>query len=97
MSSHEEFLTKKKQTLEISENYRVVSDENNVILQFHEFRERKKKGTEETEKFEFTDNYYYPTLQTALRAFVNKSIDSLDSVEEVLIKLEEIEQFKNEL
>lgn len=82
--------------MNLNENYRIVTDENNVTLQFFETREKDKKdGSKET--FEFTDNFYYPTIKTALKGFLNKSIKHCETAEEILKKIEEVEDIINNL
>lgn len=77
--------------MQLNETYRITKDENNVILQFHENRERNKKdGT--VEVYEFVDNWYYPSVKMALKSFLNKSVDQAGSVKEVLDKIEEAER-----
>jgi hypothetical protein len=80
----------------LSNEYRIVNEENNTILQFYETRIRtKKNGTKED--FVFTENYYYPNLKTALKAFVNKSISDCPSVNHVLREIKKLElQLKNQ-
>ena len=76
--------------MELSKNYRIVKDENNVILQFHEYRTRE-KGKLKGELYEFTDDYYYPNLKTALKSYVNKTLSLCRDIEEVLLKISELE------
>ncbi|MDB4486512.1 hypothetical protein N9014_00200 [bacterium] len=75
----------------LSNEYRLVYEENKVVtLQFFESRIRKKKDGN-TEAYEFTDNYYYPNLKKALKAFVNKSVMPSKNIEEVLDKIKSLE------
>jgi hypothetical protein len=74
----------------LSNEYRIVNEENNTILQFYETRVKNKKdGTKED--FVFTQDYYYPNLKTALKAYVNKSISDCTSLKHVLSKLHKLE------
>lgn len=77
--------------LKLNENYRIIYDESNVILQFFEMREKQKKDNT-IEIYEFTDNYYYPTLKGALNAFLNKYLEGSKSVEEVMSKISDVEK-----
>jgi len=77
--------------MELNENYRIITDENNVILQFFETREKENKKDGSKEPYEFTDNFYYPTIKTALRGFLNKSIKPSTAVEDCLYRIEEVE------
>lgn len=75
----------------LSNEYRLVYEENKVVtLQFFESRIRKKKDGN-AEDYEFTDNYYYPNLKKALKAFVNKSVMPSENIEEVLDRIELLE------
>ncbi len=75
----------------LNNEYRLVYEENKtIILQFFESRIRKKKDGN-TEAYEFTDNYYYPNLKKALKAFVNKSVMPSENIEEVLDRIELLE------
>tara|TARA_R110000851_G_scaffold291462_5_gene445839 strand:- start:2146 stop:2397 length:252 start_codon:yes stop_codon:yes gene_type:complete len=76
--------------MELDENYRILHEENNVILQFYENRIRTKKDNS-NEEYEFTQNYYHPTLKSALKSYLNKSI-AKPSISEVINKIEEVEK-----
>jgi methionine salvage enolase-phosphatase E1 len=76
--------------MRLSKNYRIVNEESNTILQFHEDRVKTKKdGTQEP--YEFVDNYFYPNLKSALKAYVNKAVGDCKQVKEVLKKISELE------
>ena len=76
--------------MNLSEKYRIVKDDSVIILQFFEERTRvKKSGLKE--EYEFTENYYYPNLGTALKAYVGKEISECSEVSEVLVRLHELE------
>ena len=75
--------------MNLNENYRIIYDENNTILQFFEQREKKSKDAEPI-IYEFQDNSYYPNLKTALQGFLNKCTWGLETAKEVLTKLEEV-------
>ncbi len=75
----------------LSEKWRLDYDDNNVNLEFFETRERKKKGTDEKEPFEFVEQYHYPTIKTALIAFQQKYIKGSESVTECLKRIDEVE------
>lgn len=80
----------------LNKNHRLVYDQHNVILQFHETREREKKnGTRET--YEFTEDKYYPNVKTALKSFVNSELKGLDTIDEVLKRVEQLETTINKL
>ena len=91
--------------MNLDSNYRIVYDENNVILQFFEQREKqtvskiidketgKKKQvlTPSGEFYEFTENFYYPNLKTALTAFLMKSLHGSETIENVLNQISRVE------
>lgn len=86
--------------MELNDKYRIVYDAENVILQFHEMREKQilvktpgqKTGSYEgTGEFkEFTENYYFPSLESALKGFVIKATWGIETAEGILSKLEEL-------
>ena len=76
--------------MKIDDNYRIVNDENNVVLQYHEDRIKTKlDGSKET--YEFTDNYYYPSLKYALRGYINKSLKYNETLVNVLEEIKRVE------
>ena len=77
--------------MNLNENYRIIYDENNTILQFFEQREKKSKSDcSVVVSYEFQDNSYYPNLKTALQGFLNKCTWGLETAKEVLTKLDEV-------
>lgn len=77
--------------MEIAQNARILFDENNVILQFFEQRERTKKdGTKEP--YEYQDNYYYGSVKQALKSYLNKSLKYAENIQEILRRIDEVEQ-----
>lgn len=77
--------------MELNKEYRLVYEDNKtIILQFFENRIRKKNGGG-TETYEFTENYYYPNLKNALKAYVNKSVMPSKNIQEVLDRIESLE------
>jgi len=88
--------------MELNKNYRIIYDSENTILQFYENKEifkkedkLKIKGTGEIK--EFTENYYYPNLKSALKGFLNKCNWNIKTAEQILKKLNEIEQIINKI
>ena len=82
--------------MKLSNNYRIIAEENNTILQFYKDKIKvKKDGTKIP--YEFTENYYYPNLKTALKSFVNKYIGESKEVSEVLLRLNKLELQINKL
>jgi len=89
--------------MELNKNYRIVYDSDNTILQFFEQREKTVKN-ETTKKYvgtgefkEFTENFYYPNLKTALSGFLNKCTWDSQTAEEVLAELKKIELLINKI
>lgn len=74
--------------MKLNDNYRIVYDSNNTILQYFEQRESKKTN----EFYEFTEDYYYPNLKTALNGFLNKCTWGLETAEQVLNEIKNVEQ-----
>lgn len=85
--------------MKLNNNYRIVYDSNNTILQFFEQREKQKlqkgKLIPTGEFYEFTEDYYYPNLKTALNGFLNKCTWGLETAEEVLTEIKRIELLIN--
>jgi hypothetical protein len=76
--------------MKLDENYRILHEENNVVLQFYQNKIRTKKD-DSKEEYEFTENYYYPVLKSALKAYLNKSIGK-PTIKEVIDKIEKVEK-----
>lgn len=97
--------------MELNSNYRIVYNSENVILQFFEQREKqlvtKVKNidtgknnivlTPTGEFFEYTDDFYYPSLKTALNGFLIKCTWGIENAKEVLEQLNKIELIINKL
>ena len=81
--------------MKLNENYRIVYDAENTILQFFEQREIKVQKVSTGEYKEFTENFYYPNLKTAQTGFLNKCTWDLEEAEEVLAVLNRLETLIN--
>lgn len=77
--------------MQLNENYRIVYDNDNTILQFFEQREIKVQKVGTGEFKEYTENFYYPNLKTALNGFLNKCTWGLETSKEVLSMLNRVE------
>lgn len=76
--------------MQLSDNYRLVFDENNVTLQYFEIREKKKKdGTKEP--YEYQSNTYHNSVKQALKAFLALEIKGSESVADCFARIEEVE------
>lgn len=76
--------------MELDNKYRIVYDENNVILQFHEIRVKNKKD-DTKEDYEFVDSFYYPNVKSALKSYVQKSIKGSQSVLDLMCRIDDLE------
>lgn len=75
--------------MKLSENYRLLNEDSlNVVLQYHEKRVNKNTGVE----FEYTENYYYPTIKAALISYVNKDLKAAKSIKEIIQRIENLEK-----
>ena len=72
----------------IDKNYRILRESETMILQFHEMRERKKKDNT-TEIYEFTENYYQPTVQDCLVSYLHKQQEQATDVKDCIRITEE--------
>jgi hypothetical protein len=85
--------------MQLNEKYRIIYDANNTILVFFEQREKqikvKGKLVPTGEFYEFTEDYYYPNLKTALNGFLNKCTWGLETVEQVLSEIKKVETLIN--
>ena len=72
-------------TLQINNFWRVKTDNSSSTLVFAEKRINKEKKTE----YLFEDKFYYNNVQSALQAYLIKSLDDAKDVKEVLVKIEE--------
>lgn len=82
--------------MQLSENYRLAFDENNVTLQFFEQREKNKKdGT--TEMYEYQSNTFHGSVKQALKAFLAKNLIGSESVADCLSRIEFVENKIDEI
>lgn len=82
--------------MDLDNNYRIVYDESNVILQFHEIRTRYPKDGDPVE-YEFTEDTFHPNLEWALKSFVKKAVKYSASIDEVLVRLSELNKLISNL
>lgn len=83
--------------MELAKNWRIIYDDTNVVLQFYETRTRNKvekvKGklipTGETEDYEFTDSRYYPSVQSALAAYIKLAPKGSESIKEIVKRIDD--------
>lgn len=77
--------------MDLDENYRILYDETNVILQFHELRIKGEKAKNKGEQFEFTQDYFYPNIKSALKSYINKSLKGSNSILDLVCRIEDLE------
>lgn len=77
--------------MKISHDYRILYDENNVILQYFDMRERQKKDGS-VEEYEYQSNTFYPTVKTALLAFLSKSLHGSTTVDDLICRINLVEK-----
>jgi len=76
--------------MDINKNWRLVYDDTNVTLQFHEERTRAKTdGT--TEQYEFLDPHYFPDVKSALQGFLKRNLKYAIDVPDLINRIEQSE------
>lgn len=77
--------------IQLNENFKIVSDKHNIIIQ--ERYEKESKGVK-TGEFDYKDVGYYPTLDKALTGFTNKAIlkSNATTLKELSTHLKEIKE-----
>lgn len=75
--------------MKLTDKWSIEFDGDNAILTFKEERPNKLG-----ELKEYKDEFFYPSsnLKTALKAFLNKSLEGSESIEEVLKRIDEVEK-----
>lgn len=69
--------------MKLNENYRLVSNSNNWILQFEEERTKKKTG----EKYLAKDEWYFSEPHQALERFLSETLKGKETAEEFLAEI----------
>ncbi|WP_144575414.1 hypothetical protein [Bacillus cereus] len=84
--------------VQINEDYRLISDKHNVILQ-EKYEKVDNETKEKTGEYGFKDVGYYPTLEMALKGFVKKvSLNSkATNLKELLEEIKSIRKLISEL
>lgn len=77
--------------LSLDDKYRIETDDNNVVLQFFENRIRKNKKTKLEEEYEYVESFYYPSIKTALKAYLNKALKECKTTTHILSELKRVE------
>lgn len=74
----------------LNKNYEIIQDDTNTILKFSEPRIRKDNEGNNVE-YIGTEQWYYPNLKSALKAYLNKSIYD-ETIVGVIKKIESVEE-----
>jgi len=77
--------------MKLDDNYLLVYDENNVVLRYEENRIRIKKDMT-NEPYLFYEDRYYPTVKSALKAYLNISLKGSTSIEDVINRIKKAEK-----
>ena len=77
--------------MKLDDNYLLVYDESNVVLRYEENRIRIKKDKTK-EPYLFNEDRYYPNVKTALKAYLNLSLKGSKSIEDVIDRINKVEQ-----
>lgn len=83
--------------MKLSDNYRIKTDKDNTILEFFEQRQRKVVAGEEPKFYEHTEEFFYPNLKTALKAFLQKTVHGLETAQLILKRIGEVEAVINSI
>lgn len=76
--------------IKLDENFYLEGERYNWILVFEEERKREKKdGTKEM--FTFRDNWYFPKIEQALSTYKNEAVKSSKTADDILNKLNSVE------
>lgn len=72
--------------IQLDENYRInTEDNNNCILEFFEIR-TKNKDTEKEKQFEYVEQWFYPSILTCLTKYLSLVQKEATSIEQVIEK-----------
>ena len=77
--------------MKLDDNYLLVYDESNVVLRYEENRVRIKKDMTK-EPYLFNEDRYYPTVKSALKAYLNISLKGSKSIEDVIDRIRRAEK-----
>ena len=83
-------------TIKLDENYYIDISELNFTLSYRREKEVQKKnketGVEELKTVTEKSDWYYPSLKLCLKTYLNESLRSCESIEQVLQRISEVEQ-----
>ncbi|RWQ72960.1 hypothetical protein [Bacillus cereus] len=84
--------------VQINDDYRLISDKHNVILQ-EKYEKVDNETKEKTGKFDFKDVGYYPTVEMALKGFLRKATlnSKATNLKELLEEIKSIRKLISEL
>ena len=74
----------------LNENWLITNDSHNIVLRFHEMREKvQKDGT--TKQYEAVEDTYHGSMKAALQAYLKRSVNNAEDIVDVLKKIAEVE------
>lgn len=81
----------KSKVIKLDNNWVITSDgETSIKLVFSEMRQRKNKTTGEIENFLYEEPRWYTRISQSLKAYLDLSQNSSDSIEELITKTDYI-------
>lgn len=90
---------KKDKVIILDDKYSLLPDgvSNGVILQLNGSRERKKKNSEETEEYIYTQNQYFSRINQALNKYVEITQNDFSDLKDLIERTSKIYQTIEEL
>lgn len=76
--------------MKLDNNYSIKSDSTGAILTFQDERTREKDGKEVP--YTFKDQWYFVSVEQALRKYLELKIDGCEDARECLDRIEEVKQ-----
>lgn len=78
--------------IELSKNYRIMFEPNNVVLQQRKSIGKKLKNGEKQVDYHWADSAYFSTVQSAVRHFANLNLKRSTDFDDLLRRLAKLEQ-----
>lgn len=86
----------KTANMKLDKNWSIETDSLNVILEFRQTRTKVDKSGQE-KAYEAVESFYYPTVKIALKSYLQKSLKSCQTLDEILRRIDEVEKQIDEL
>lgn len=87
--------------IQLSDKWKIESDNYSWVLTFYEQRQRKNRKTEVKEDYLFEDKWYFPTIRQCLRKYIDEECKDSKTLNDLYEKLDRIyakvEEIKNDL